>query len=58
MFKGNRRFDGRQGEQILNEEQYLLYEILKHFITNIQWKWYIKMQISYNIRWYKYENRS
>ena len=32
MFKGNRRFDGRQGEQILNEEQYLLYEILKHFL--------------------------
>lgn len=32
MFSGNRRFDGRQGEQILNEEQYTIYEILKHFL--------------------------
>lgn len=32
MFSGNRRFNGRQGEQILNEEQYTLYEILKHFL--------------------------
>lgn len=32
MFSGNRRFDGRQGEQILNQEQYILYEILKHFL--------------------------
>ena len=32
MFSGNRRFNGRQGEQIFNQEQYLLYEILKHFL--------------------------
>lgn len=32
MFSGNRRFNGRQGEQILNEELYVLYEILKHFL--------------------------
>ena len=32
MFSGNRRFNGRQGEQILNEELYTLYEILKHFL--------------------------
>lgn len=32
MFSGNRKFNGRQGEQILNEEMYVLYEILKHFL--------------------------
>ena len=32
MFSGNRRFNGRQGEQIYNEELYSLYEILKHFL--------------------------
>lgn len=32
MFSGSRRFDGRQGEQILNQEQYALYEILRHFL--------------------------
>ena len=32
MFSGNRRFNGRQGEQIYNEELYKLYEILKHFL--------------------------
>lgn len=32
MFSGNRRFQGRQGEQIYNEELYGLYEILKHYL--------------------------
>lgn len=32
MFSGNRRFNGRQGEQVYNEELYTLYEILKHFL--------------------------
>lgn len=32
MFSGNRRFNGRQGEQIYNEELYTLYELLKHFL--------------------------
>lgn len=32
MFSGNRRFSGRQGEQIYNQELYILYEILKHFL--------------------------
>lgn len=32
MFSGNRRFSGRQGEQIYNQELYTLYEILKHFL--------------------------
>lgn len=32
MFNGNRRFNGRQGEQIYNQELYTLYEILKHFL--------------------------
>lgn len=32
MFSGNRRFIGRQGEQIYNQELYTLYEILKHFL--------------------------
>lgn len=31
MFSGNRRFNGRQGEQIYNEEMYALYEILRHY---------------------------
>lgn len=32
MFNGKRRFDGRQGEQIYNEELFKIYEILKHFL--------------------------
>lgn len=32
MFSGNRKFNGRQGEQIYNEELYKLYKILKHFL--------------------------
>lgn len=32
IFNGKRRFNGRQGEQIYNEELFALYEILKHYL--------------------------